>query len=407
MNIVVLNDSCEVDGGAAMIAIEDAREMAKRGHRVIFFSACGTPPVETGGIEWISLGQNTILDEANRLLAMWRGLWNRPASSALKSLLLTLPRDGTVVHLHSWSKALSGSVVALTHQLNYRLVCTLHDYFLICPNGGLYDYPTRQVCMLQPMSMKCIARNCDSRARAHKVWRVVRQLVWRYLAHIPSGFDRMIAVSDFSARKIKERWPVQQAAIDVIENAPQVRRSVLRPAAERKSIIYAGRVAAEKGVDLYLEACGIADVSAEVWGDGPVISQLKVAWPNAYFAGWVQPAVLRERLEQALALVVPSLWYETYGMVVAEAAAAGVAVIVSDHGAPATLVEDRVTGLHFRVGNAADLAEKITLLNRDPGLAYQMGKTAYDRFWQDCAGRRDRRVEQIELCYQRLLGLTA
>lgn len=388
-----------------MIAIEDAREMAKRGHRVIFFSACGQPPLESGDIEWISLKQRSILDEPNRLLAMWRGLWNGAASNALENLLLTLPRGSTVVHLHSWSKALSGSVVAVTHKLNYRLVCTLHDYFLVCPNGGLYDYPARHVCTLRPMSMKCVARNCDSRARLHKIWRVLRQLIWRHVAGIPSRFERMIAVSSFSAQKIAERLPDCSVPIDVIENLPRLDRSTLQASAPRSSIIYAGRVAAEKGVDLYLEACRIADVPAEVWGDGPVLPQLKAKWPKAHFAGWVQPAALRARLERAIALVVPSLWYETYGMVAAEAAAAGVPVIVSGHGAPAALVENGVTGLHFRVGDAVDLAEKVALLNREPQLARSMGQVAYERFWQDYDKRCDQRIEQIEICYQRLLGL--
>lgn len=407
MNIVVLNDTCEVDGGAAMIAIEDAREMAKRGHRVIFFSACGQPPAESGGIEWFSLGQRTILDESNRLLAMWRGLWNHAARAALQDLLLTLPRDSTVVHLHSWSKALSGSVVAVTRRLNYRLVCTLHDYFVVCPNGGLYDYPTRRVCTLRPMSVKCVARNCDSRARAHKIWRVLRQWIWRHAAGIPSGFDRMIAVSGFSAQKIAERFSDCSVPMEVIENLPRVHRSALRPSAQRNSIIYAGRVAAEKGVDLYLQACSIAAVPAEVWGDGPVLPQLKAAWPMAHFAGWVQPAALRARLEQALALVVPSLWYETYGMVAAEAAAVGIPVIVSDHGAPAALVENGVTGLHFRVGDATDLAEKVALLNKDPQLAHSMGQAAYERFWRDYDARCHQRIEQIETCYRKSLGLAA
>lgn len=406
MNIIVLNDSCEVDGGAARIAIEDARQMASRGHRVIFFAACGKPPENSGGIEWHSLGQRTILDEPNRWLAIGRGLWNAAAARALKPLLRVLPPESTVVHLHSWSKALSGSVVATTRAQGHRIVCTLHDYFAICPNGGLYDYPTRQVCHRPPMSLKCVSRNCDSRSRVHKMWRVLRQWIWRHVAGIPQHFDCMIAVSGFAAARFADRF-VGNVPVQIIDNLPVISRPLQPPVAERSGIIYAGRIAAEKGVDLYLEACRVAGIPAEVWGDGPLLPQLRSAWPNARFLGWQQSAVLQARMQQVLVLVVPSLWYETYGMVAAEAAAAGVAVIVSGQGAAAELVEDGVTGLHFHAGDAADLAQKISRLHQQPQLARLMGETAYQRFWQGYDQRRANRMERIEACYRKTLGFAA
>lgn len=404
MNIVVLNDSCEMDGGSARIALEDAHAMAERGHRVIFFSACGEPPRAASTIEWISLRQQNILSEKRRWLAASRGLWNFEVARALRKILLALPADNTVVHLHSWSKALSGSAVHVAHKHRFKIVGTLHDFFVVCPNGGLYDYPTRKACTLQPMSKSCMSQNCDSRAYAHKVWRVLRQMIWRRIAGIPQAFDCVVAVSDFSIKKIA-KWLPRANVVEVIENLPIVLPCELRPLEQRAAIIYAGRVAAEKGVDLYLNACSLAKVQAEVCGDGPMLPELKAAWPQAQFAGWVPPQVLQQRIGKALALVVPSLCYETYGMIAAEAAAAGVAVIVSDHGAAATLVEDGVTGLHFRAGDAKDLAEKMTRLHADPQLAYAMGQVAYQRFWTGYDARKNQRIEKIENCYQKLLTM--
>ena len=91
-------------------------------------------------------------------------------------------------------------------------------------------------------------------------------------------------------------------------------------------------------------------------------------------------------------------------MMLAEAAAVGIPVIVSDHGAPATLVENGVTGLHFRAGDVGDLSEKIALLHRDQAYAYSMGQNAYQRFWRDYSKRRSLRIAQIMTCYYRLLG---
>ena len=402
INVVVLNDSCEVNGGTARVAIDDACRIAQRGHRVLFFAASGRPPAETRGVEWISLGQHTILSHPNRAAAMVSGIWNRPAAKAFSALLDTLSPQDTVIHLHGWSKALSGSVVSVAHRKGYRVVCTLHDYFAVCPNGGLYDYPSRQVCQLRPMSTACMTRNCDSRARVHKIWRVLRQAVWRTFAGIPGRFDRMIAVSAFAAGKMAPFVP-NRALIEVVDNLHQPE---MLPLEQRDSIIYLGRISAEKGIDVYLQACRLAGIPAKVWGDGPALPELKAAWPEAGFMGWVPPEKLQALLGRALALVVPSLWYETYGMVVAEAAAAGTTVIVSDLGAAATLVDDGQTGLLFRNGDAADLAAKMIRLRDDREMAHAMGQAAYRKFWQGHLERGERRIGQIEDIYLDLLKPT-
>jgi glycosyltransferase involved in cell wall biosynthesis len=66
-------------------------------------------------------------------------------------------------------------------------------------------------------------------------------------------------------------------------------------------------------------------------------------------------------MKAAKVLIVPSLCYETFGLVVGEAFACGVPVIASRLGAIAELVEEGDTGLLFRAGDAADLADKVHL----------------------------------------------
>jgi glycosyltransferase involved in cell wall biosynthesis len=75
--------------------------------------------------------------------------------------------------------------------------------------------------------------------------------------------------------------------------------------------------------------------------------------------------VLRE-LAQTDLLVVPSLWYENSPLVIYEALAARTPLLVSDQGGMAELVQDGVTGFHFRQGDAADLARALGELIRDP-----------------------------------------
>ncbi len=70
-------------------------------------------------------------------------------------------------------------------------------------------------------------------------------------------------------------------------------------------------------------------------------------------------AEVAELLAATDLLVVPSLWYENSPLVILEAIAARVPLLVSDQGGMAELVEPGATGFHFRQGDAADLAREL------------------------------------------------
>jgi glycosyltransferase involved in cell wall biosynthesis len=109
---------------------------------------------------------------------------------------------------------------------------------------------------------------------------------------------------------------------------------------------------------------------------------VRAAAPQAELTGWQPAEAVARRLRHARALVFPSLWPETQGMAVSEAAALGVPAIVSDGCAAREAVEDGVTGLLFRSGDAADLRRQIERC-RDDALVARMGRAAHARFWAD------------------------
>ena len=104
--------------------------------------------------------------------------------------------------------------------------------------------------------------------------------------------------------------------------------------------------------------------------------------PHATFTGWQTPAQIRAWLQRARALLFPPLWYETLGLVVVEAAAAGVPAIISDRCAATDFLGDGERGLHFRHGSIEALCGAIERM-RDPALASRLGRNAYDWHWGD------------------------
>ncbi|MGD2040368.1 MAG: glycosyltransferase, partial [Anaerolineae bacterium] len=75
-----------------------------------------------------------------------------------------------------------------------------------------------------------------------------------------------------------------------------------------------------------------------------------------------------EVLADSDVMVVPSLWYENSPVVIQEARAAGLPVVVSGHGALAEKVQHGVNGLHFPPGDATALRRILARLAGDADL---------------------------------------
>ena len=86
------------------------------------------------------------------------------------------------------------------------------------------------------------------------------------------------------------------------------------------------------------------------------------------FKGRFDNARLSEVYAEIDVLIVPSIWFENSPITIHEAYLTGTPVLASDIGGMAEFVRDGVDGLHFRVGDATDLARKLQRFVDEPGL---------------------------------------
>ncbi len=75
-------------------------------------------------------------------------------------------------------------------------------------------------------------------------------------------------------------------------------------------------------------------------------------------------------------LIVPSIWYETFGRVAIEAFAQGTPVLISEIGALKEVVVDGISGIYLRAGDPADLAKKVQWAWDHPDAMAEMGQNA-------------------------------
>jgi glycosyltransferase involved in cell wall biosynthesis len=401
--VVLCLDHASINGGLSKVAIDSALGLRRRGARPIVFAAVA--PVDRRlvdvGVEVRCLGQHDILDNPSRLAAARQGVWNSEAAAALGALLASLPKERTLVHVHGWAKALSASIAAPIRASGLPAVHTLHDFFLHCPNGGFYDYRRNEVCRLEPMSLACWARNCDSRNYPFKLWRNGRQLVAERCAGLAEAFSDFILLSDTQQELVQRRLPAG-CAVHRVRNP--IEAEDIGPKSDPASgdYLYVGRLSPEKGLFLFAEAAERAGVTPVFIGDGPMAAELRRRHPGARLLGWQTPEATRAAMRAARALVFPSLWYEAQGMTALEAKAMGSPVIVSDICAAREHVEDGVSGLWFEAGRVEALARALERM-KDDSLVARLSRNAYDSFWRD-PPTLDRHVEETLSVYHAMLA---
>ncbi len=400
--VVVLNDYCHVQGGASRVAVDEAVALAHQGVEVIFLGAVGPvcDELKNAPLRTVCLGQPELLNVGKNPGVMLQGLWNAKAGQAMAQILQPLNPATTVVHLHGYTKALTTSPVRAATDKGFAVVCTLHDFYTACPNGAFFDFQQRCACPKRGLSLACVTTNCDKRQFVHKAYRVVRSVAQRTLGHLPSAVKHYITLSENSRRLLQPYLPAD-ASYYPLENINEVPQRPPVAVAANQKIMAVGRLDIEKGVETLIEAARQAEVQVTFVGDGPLRPLVEAA-PHCRVTGWVDAAQVMQELEQARCLVFASLWYETYGLVVTEAAARGIPAIVSTISAASERITDGVEGWHVAAGDVAGLAAALRKLKDDTAVQ-QAGAAAYRRFWANPPTRASH-VAGLFATYERILS---
>ena len=160
------------------------------------------------------------------------------------------------------------------------------------------------------------------------------------------------------------------------------------------TVVYFGKLIENKGVHVLLEALAGLDARAVVVGFGDFREELEaLAPPGTLFTGALEHRHLRHLLPLCDVAVVPSIFPEAFGMVAAEAAAAGLLPVVSGHSGLAEVAagigedvgHEAAPLLSFPAGDAAALRERLAAIlslpierRRELGFA---ARRAVERRW--------------------------
>jgi glycosyltransferase involved in cell wall biosynthesis len=374
--IVVIHDFAAPEGGAGVLANLAVREYAGRGIPVTFFTgAIGGAREGLEGIELAGLHAARLLDQSPAR-AMVQGFHNRAARDCLRDWIAENDTTRTVYHLHNWSQILSPAIFQALRGVEKRLVVTCHDFFNLCPNGGFTHFPRSQPCDLRPLSLGCIASQCDRRSTLHKYWRIARQAHLDRLAKSARSNATFTFLHERMKAKFVESGFVASRMLTVA-NPVEPWSPERIPAELNREFLFVGRLGRDKGADLAAQAAAQAGVALTLVGEGELGESLRGSPGNLQLAGWCDRAGILNHARRARALIVPSRVVEPFGLVILEAAMSGLPVIVSDRAYLAADTERLGFGLKFDPSVPERLAELIASLATSDVQAQQMSQDGF------------------------------
>jgi glycosyltransferase involved in cell wall biosynthesis len=357
--------------GENRVVDREGEALAALGHEVVAFGPCSDE------IEGWSRAQKAALPA--------RVVWSGAARRDLAAVLAAKRPD--VVHLHNTFPLLSPSVLDACRQARVPVVATLHNYKLACASGDFFrDGAVCHDCAGR-LPVPALRHGCYRGSIA-----ATAPVALNIAAHRGAWRSKVSAYICISAaqRDLLSGLRLPPRRVFVRHNMIPRRPSVDRP--RDPVVVYAGRLDEAKGLrllkagwDRYLARAGDAPLRLVIVGTGPLdqeIAEWAAGRPSVELTGQVSGDRCAGIMAGARAVVVPSAWEETFGLVVVEAMALGVPPIAAGHGSLPELITHGTDGVLFAPGDPAALAEALADAGASPGQYEKYGAAALQTYQQ-------------------------
>jgi glycosyltransferase involved in cell wall biosynthesis len=398
--LLIANNYWYRRGGADVAALEQAALFRRRGWEVAEF-AMRHPSNQPSAwdhhfVDEIELGHR--YGPARQVLNAGRVVWSGQARRRLAALVDEARPD--VAHLHNVYHHISPAIIPLLARRGVPVVLTTHDLKLACPAYQmLSDGEVCQRCrdggLRQVVRHRCLK---GSLALSSLVF--VESGLHRALGTYARHVDRFVTPSRFYLRLFAE-WGFDPEKFVHVPNAVDVDAFEADPRPGRH-VVYAGRLAPEKGVHTLLRAAAASATPVLVLGTGPAEADLRrvaaEAGTDVTWGGHRSGGALHDAIRSARATVLPSEWFENAPMSILESYALGTPVVGARIGGIEELVRDGETGRTFPSGDVDALAAVLRELAVMPdGDVADLGRTG--RRWVEDDFGLEQHAARLESVY--------
>jgi glycosyltransferase involved in cell wall biosynthesis len=368
MKILMVHNAYQEAGGEDEVFRSEKRLLESFGHRVVTY-----------------LRSNDELQNISpfqQIAAVPRTVWSSESRRRFAQVLDASCPD--LVHIHNTFLVISPSIYSVCSDRRVPVVQTLHNFRLLCPGSSFYrDGHVCEECVDHGL-LRSLRYGCFRESRAATTVVAVMLASHRKLDTWQRFVSRFITLTEFSRQKfIASGFSAQKIVVkpNFVDADPGEREGA------GECALFVGRLHKNKGVHILLDAWSRlpGEYELQIVGDGPEREALEAQarqlnLSRVTFRGRLPRQEVIVALKNARFTVMPSTWYETFGMCIAESFACGTPVICSRLGAMAEIVADHRTGLHFHPGDPQDLADKVSWAWTHPEETRQMARAAREEF---------------------------
>lgn len=357
--ILIANKFYYPRGGDCIYTINLAQLLKGHGHDVAIFAMQHPETISTSWKKYFpkevkfELGPN-IFD------AIMRPFGAKEVIKKFNALLDDFKPD--IVHLNNIHSQLSPVIAKLAHKRGVKVIWTIHDYKLLCPR---YD------CL---RNGETICEDCFTDKHKVLYYKCMKKSLFAsYLSYkeadkwsrerLESYTDMFICPSLFMANKMKQ-GAFNNNKLKTIHNFIDTTKCNRDNYTQKENYYcFIGRLSYEKGIKTLIEAANNLPYQLVIIGGGVLEKELKaIASSHITFVGIKQWEQIKELVGKARFTVIPSEWYEVFGLVIIESLCLGTPVLGANIGGIPELIENGVNGMIFESKNKTELKNKIEMM---------------------------------------------
>jgi glycosyltransferase involved in cell wall biosynthesis len=254
-----------------------------------------------------------------------------------------------------------------------RFAYHVHDHRPFCPNGDRVFPRSGRICA-QPLGRPCAVHSltdgCAYGPRRRTLTLIRRR---ERLRDAVAAADAVIVASRYVAERAEQSAVPPERIVEIPPPLPDDAYAARAPHDDARTIVFAGRVVPQKGLDSLVRA--VASIAPKrrprvrAFGDGPALADVRAEAALLGVAldapGSVAPAAVRAGIDHAALLALPSRWAEPFGYAGIEAFARERTVAAYDVGGVRAWLDDGANGVAICAGDEAAFGGTIDALLHD------------------------------------------
>lgn len=383
-NILIVHNYYQIPGGEDTVVANEKKMLEAHGHKVILYTR------NNSELKTMTMFQ--------KMLLPFSTIFNIRTYKEVKQIIKSERIE--IVHVHNTLSLVSPSVYYAALSCKVPVVQTIHNFRLLCPGATFYrDGHICEDCVEHGLGC-AIKHKCYRKSRIQTLGCVISMIFHRMTGVY--GKINYICLTDFNKNKLLSFKQIKSEQIYVKPNftyEPYIENE------EGDFYLFIGRIEEIKGITMLLEAfMKMPDKHLVLAGTGSEFEKYKLkakGLSNIEFVGYVQKNKLQQLLRYTNAVVVTSQWYETFGMIVAEAFASRVPVIVGDIGNVGSLVDDGINGVKFQYDSIDALIRAVKRFEQMD--RKKLGENAYRKY--KLYYEPSRNYEMLNLIYKKISSM--